>query len=356
MSLPGNASLRRKGTGWLAVIIPLVFGAAETSAQATSTRRDLPTVLATIADERITMDDIRASAGEELDRLDAAYQRDRHKLINAKLQQILRERVVLREAKLKGWSVDELVAREAGGTLDPTDAEIEAWFQQNPQRLGGRTLAQMRAGIAKYLRTQRYDVVMKRLERRLQEEGDVTVNLEPYRVLLEDRGEPGRGPANAPITIVEFSDFQCPFCGAFSRTLAQVEKTFGDSIRIVYRQFPLDRIHPNAQKAAEASLCAAEQGRFWEMHDLMFAEQTHLTVSELKEKADRADLDRGRFDECLDSGRHVEQIERDRSEGLRLGVTGTPAVFVNGIPIEGGAVSFEVISGAILDELRRIRR
>ena len=161
------------------------------------------------------------------------------------------------------------------------------------------------------------------------------------------------GAAGAPVTLVEFSDFDCPFCGRFHPTLKQLSQKFGDKLRVVYRQYPITSLHPNAFKAAEASLCAHDQDKFWEMHDVMFQEQGRLSIRELKEKAGRIGLDAKKFDGCLDSGRYTGKVQDDLGEGGRVGVTGTPALFVNGVPVEGGAVSIEVISKLIEKELAK---
>jgi protein-disulfide isomerase len=182
------------------------------------------------------------------------------------------------------------------------------------------------------------------------------INLQPYRVALDNAGAPARGSDDAKVTLVEFSDFQCPFCGRFFPTLKQIEQKYGDSVRVVYRQYPIPSLHPNAFKAAEASLCANDQGKFWDMHDVMFQEQNALTVSELKQKARRIGLDGRKFDDCMDTGRHTEQVQNDMRAGSRVGVTGTPALFVNGIPIDGGAVPLATVVQAIDQEFARVKK
>jgi len=174
----------------------------------------------------------------------------------------------------------------------------------------------------------------------------------PARTEIATAGYPTRGPATAPITIVEFSDFECPFCGRLFPTLKAVENLYVGRVRIVYRQFPLRRIHPLAQKAAEASLCANEQRRFWEMHDSLFGDQEHLTVDALKARAVTLKLDTAAFNSCLDSGRQMAAIDKDLAEGAKAGITGTPTMFINGRMMVG-AQPFAAIQAVIEEELQQ---
>jgi protein-disulfide isomerase len=160
------------------------------------------------------------------------------------------------------------------------------------------------------------------------------------------------GPEDAPVTLVEFSDFECPYCAQFYRTLKQLAENYSGRLRVVYRQFPI-RTHPNAYAAAEASLCAHDQGEFWAMHDVMFEDQDNLDPTSLREKAERIGLDLEQYDTCLASERHAERIDRDRREARRLGVDGTPAIFVNGVPLAVGAPAYSVAARAIDEELSR---
>lgn len=358
--------VRRAGLGpsrpWLAVAVAAIAifslagcgksGATAAPAASGGTAGDIPEVLATIGDEKITLADIRERTGSELDLIETQYQRARHRTIETALNTILRERVLEAEARRQNKSVQDLVAAEAGPGLDPADVEISAWYQENQARIGNRPMdATLRQQIADFLRDERLKAASDRLEQRLNRERQVTVNYQPFRMEFDHAGAATKGNPNAKVTLVEFSDFQCPFCERFVQTLKQVERTFGDSVYIVYRHFPLTNIHPFAYKAAEASMCANEQGRFWQMHDLLFAEQQRMSVADLKEKGRRVGLDANRFNTCLDSGKYAELVQKDMQEGTRAGVNGTPALFVNGQPVEGGAVAFETLAAVIRREL-----
>ncbi len=145
-----------------------------------------------------------------------------------------------------------------------------------------------------------------------------------------------RGGENAKVTIVEYSDFECPFCGSAHPTVQQVMQTYGDDVRLVYRHFPLS-FHAQAQKAAEASECASDQGKFWEMHDIMFENQAALQggVTQLKKWAAELRLNTAKFNSCLDSGEKASVVAAQASAGSAIGVTGTPGFFINGISVVG---------------------
>jgi protein-disulfide isomerase len=156
------------------------------------------------------------------------------------------------------------------------------------------------------------------------------------------------------VTVLEFSDFQCPYCIRARPTVARVRETYGDKVRWAFRHFPLPSdVHPLAQKAGEAAACADEQGKFWEMHDRLWASNGQLEVPALKSAAAAIGVDRARFDACLDSGRHADVVEKDLGAGSGWGVSGTPAFFVNGRLLVG-AQPFEAFQQVIDDELERI--
>ena len=159
--------------------------------------------------------------------------------------------------------------------------------------------------------------------------------IEPPRIDVAAEG-PSLGPAGAPVTIIEFSDYQCPFCKRAEPTVREIAKRYPEQVRLVFRHFPLDNIHPEARSAAEAATCAEDQGKFWEFHELLFDE-----LSEPREgrscasSPGQAKLDLAAFDACVAERRHRARVDADVAAGREAGVSGTPAFYVNGIPLSG---------------------
>jgi len=174
---------------------------------------------------------------------------------------------------------------------------------------------------------------------------------EPPVQKIEVGKAPAKGPANAPITIVAFSDFECPFCGRVLPTLKQVEDEYKGKVRIAFKHQPLP-FHANAKPAAAAAMAAHEQGKFWEMHDKLFANQRALDRTSLEKYAEELKLDMGKFKAALDSGKYNAQIEADSAEGMRVGANGTPTFFINGRTVVG-AVPFDNFKRVIDEELKK---
>jgi protein-disulfide isomerase len=175
------------------------------------------------------------------------------------------------------------------------------------------------------------------------------------RVSADDRlvrdGEPMLGPANAPVTVVLFCDFQCPYCADAQPVVNRLLSTYPSDMRLVYRHFPVERVHADAGRAAEASVCALEQGRFWDMYRSMLANQSQLDLSGLIRQAGDIGMDSQAFARCLESGQHRAEWRRDQTDGMSLGVSGTPTFFVNGTFIEGA--DFQKLDTAIRSILGR---
>ena len=171
-------------------------------------------------------------------------------------------------------------------------------------------------------------------------------------VKVDVAGRPARGPEDSKVTLVEFVDYQCPFCGRFARdTLPKLEEAYGEKVRYVSRHFPLS-IHEHAMEAGVAAECAHRLGRFWEYHEALFAHQDELDVRGLKKQAKAVGLDPEAFRTCMKSSAAKDQVQRDLADGQKYGVTGTPTLFVNGTPLVG-ALPFEQYKAAIDKALAR---
>jgi protein-disulfide isomerase len=334
----------------------LVLTACSTNAQQSKQNRQ-PTqsdVVAKVGDAAITLEEVDARALQEpvtsfgsAKLIQALYMARR-----ATIEAIVANRLLDEEAKVRGIDRPTLVEREiASKAPAPTDAEVTAWYQANPARVNGATLDQVRAPIRNLLIEERMDAARATLVESLKAKTTVTILLDPPRFEVADGGRPARGSAKAPIELIEFSDFQCPFCQRANPTVEQVLKTYGDRIKFVYRHFPLPN-HPNARPAAEASACAEAQGKFWEYHDRLFANATKLADADLKAHAAAIGLDTGTFNTCFDNHQQKPGVDKDIADAEAVGVTGTPAFFVNGRSIEG-AQPFDAFKRVIDEELAR---
>ena len=152
-------------------------------------------------------------------------------------------------------------------------------------------------------------------------------------------GEPRVGRDDAPVTLVMFCDFQCPYCAEAAPVVDRLASSYADDMRLVYRHYPVERIHADAGRAAEAAYCAQDQGRFWDMYRSMLANQGELDLSGLIRQAGDIGLDSRAFARCLESGKHRADWRRDQTDGTALGVSGTPTFFVNGARIEGASLT-----------------
>jgi protein-disulfide isomerase len=262
------------------------------------------------------------------------------------------DRMMEAEAAAKKVTKEQLMADAAKAT-EVTDAEVDKFYEENKAQIP-KPKEQVAGQIKQYLQQQRQREAQTAFIKSLEDKYKAEYMIEPIRVEVASAGFPAKGPEGAPVTIVEFSDFQCPFCSRLIPTLDQVKEKYGDKVRIVFRQFPLG-FHDKAQKAAEAALCAADQGKFWELHDAMFKDQAGIAVDGLKAKAVTLGLNADSFNSCLDSSKKAEMVKADVAAGSAVGVTGTPAMFINGRFLSG-AVPIEQITQVVDDELKRAER
>jgi protein-disulfide isomerase len=273
------------------------------------------------------------------------------------LEQIMGDILIENAAKAASKTTADFVKDESQKRVAAvTDADVQQFFEANKERAQGRTIDELREPIRQFLAEQR------KQQARAQLAGELSTKAGGTRVLLDPPREQVsvaatdmvRGPAQAPITIVEYSDYQCPFCARVNPTLDRVRQTYGDRVRIVFKDFPLP-IHPEAPKASEAAYCAGDQGKYWEMHDRLFANQQALQLPALKQHATALGLDGNAFNQCLDSGKHGARVAENIKSGEKLGIGSTPTLYVNGRPVVG-AQPFEYFKGVIDEELTRIGR
>ena len=316
-------------------------------------------VVAVIGDESVSHDELLVAAALSLEQSASALRRcqveatrSRHEALEGALRELVWQRLLDREAERTATAATALLASVDEAAPPVGEQDVKTFYERNKARIRG-TLEQTSGQIRAYLERQAQQRARSAFFTSLEQRFAVEYRLAPLRYEVAADGFPATGPPDAAVTIVEFSDFECPFCARFLPTLERAKKEYAGRLRVVYRHFPLYSIHPRAQKAAEASLCAADQGKFWELHDLMFAEQQALEVADLKEKARRLGLNGAEFDRCLDEGDHAQAVREDYRDGEALGVSGTPALFVNGRFLSG-AVPFEHLAELIDDELARL--
>lgn len=272
------------------------------------------------------------------------------------LDAIIAEMLIADAATEQDADAGAFTAAEIARRTEPvTDGQVLAFFQANQAQMQGRGMDAMAPLIRDYLEEQARTSGYEAFVAELRAEGP------PLRLVLDAprqqievaTDDPVQGSASAPVTLVEFSDFQCPFCAQVMPTLKRVQQTYGDQVRIVWKDFPLTAIHPQAFGAAQAGRCAQEQAKFWELHDRLFANQQTLQTESLKAHAAAVGLDATAFDTCLDSGKHADAVQAQMDVATALGVVSTPAVFING-RLVSGAQPYEVFSRIIDEELARV--
>jgi protein-disulfide isomerase len=305
--------------------------------------------LATVNGQAITSDDVANALGEPLSRLEDQVYRMKQK----KLQELIEARILDQEAAKRGLTVEKLLEIEVTKKAEPVTAEeIETFYQGNKALFSGDESA-ARQQIETLLKNQKAATRRKVYFQSLKSQAAIQIYLQapaPFRANVSVAGAPSRGPANAPVTIVEFEDFQCPYCKSVQPTLKQILSHYGDKVRLLYVDYPIESLHPAAFQAHQAARCAGEQAKFWEYHDLLFKNSPSASPEQLDAYAKQAGVDVPAFKTCLNSGKYQSAIQKDEEVGNKLGVNGTPAFFING-RLLSGAQPFAEFSRIIDEEL-----
>jgi protein-disulfide isomerase len=314
---------------------------------------ELPSVVATVQGQPIAAEDLTNALRGELLRLEI----QRYQLLREKLDDLIATKIFSLEAAQRGVSVQQFIHDEIGAKIQAvTPEQVQAFYEANKNRIR-QPFEKVSEQITSYLQQQAQEQRRQALLKELQPRYPVTVALRAPTVEIATEGEPSLGPTNAPVTIVEFSDFQCPYCRQAQGTLKRLMAAYEGKIKLVFRDFPLRNIHPQAQKAAEAAQCAAEQQKFWPYHDKLFA-STSFQMEELKKFAQELELNLEQFTTCLDSNKHAPGIDADMQAGQQAGVNATPTFFVNGHPLSGAASyeRFKEMVDAALEQAQSAQR
>ncbi len=333
---------------WLPVA--LLLACSQPSAEPGASAGDATAALR-IGSETITVGELDAWIKDQLFDQETRS-REAAKLYEVRAQgaeNLIAQRLVEAEAKKVGMDADGLLEAEAKKRTSVPDAEVERFYEEHKASFGDRPIDAVKQQIREHLERRRAPEAAREYVDSLRQNAEVAVLLERPRTQVEPIG-PSRGPADAPITIVEFSDYQCPFCRRVEPTVHEVLKRYEGKVRFVFRHFPLDRIHPQARGASEAAACADAQGKFWEYHAGLFAENAQLDRPGLDALAQKTGLDPAAFKACMDERRTQALVQKDVDAGSEAGVSGTPAFFINGIPLRG-ALPAEDFQRVIDEEL-----
>jgi Protein-disulfide isomerase len=287
--------------------------------------------IARIGDQVICEEDLLPSISGQLFQL----KNQEYELKSKELENMVNQKLLESAAKSKGLSVDAFLQQTVYRNLPPpTASEVEAYYLAQKDQVK-RPLSDVRSQMEKALRTARQQQARQEYVDSLQKKSRIAILL--TRPKMDVAADPARlrGNPNAPVTIVEFSDFQCPFCRTAEPAIKEVLERYKDKVRFSYRDFPIERIHPLAKRAAEASRCAGEQGKFWEYHDLLYANQANLDQTGLIGHARTVGLDMDRFSTCLTTGKFEAPVNSDLQLGIKAGASGTPAFYINGVYLSG---------------------
>jgi protein-disulfide isomerase len=309
-------------------------------------------VLADVDGVAITKEELEKPLAVQLSQLEEQI----YTLKQRRLDAMIVERLIAKEAAKRGVSQAALLDAEVTSKVGlVTEREVDAFYKTS--NLAKDDDPTQREQVRSRLQSQKIAIQREAFVKTLRSQAKVAVYLTPppvHRTDVNADGAPFVGAAGAPVTIVEFSDFHCPFCQRAEDTIAQILSRYGDRVRLVWRDYPIDGLHPQARKAHEAARCATEQGKFWPYHKALYAGPPKQP-DQLPAVAQETGLDAARFKACVASGKYQAAVQKDVEDGRRLEVTGTPTFFINGRVLVG-AQPLEAFAKVIDDELARSGR
>jgi protein-disulfide isomerase len=322
--------------------LALGLGTALTVFSAFAVGQSSPEVVAEIAGRKVTVEELEhKQAGKLLQAQYKYYLAEREAL-----DQLIDEELLDLEAKKEGVSRDELFKRHIASTItEPTEDQLRFYYEgvqtEDPYETA-------RPHIIDTVHQLRLKKARDAYIADLRGQYGVIVELNQPSAQVEVGDSPRLGSDKAPVQIIEFADYECHYCQQVAGDLVRLRQQFGDSVSLVFKDFPLP-MHPLARKAAEAARCAGVQGKFWEFHDSLF-DTKRLQMSDLREQATTLKLDMTRFNQCMDSGEEAAAVKKDGQEAQRLGLSGTPSFFVNG-HFMSGSIGYTKLRDTVLQEL-----
>ena len=312
------------------------------------------TVVAAWKGGEVSSTELDESISTELTKLKAEYVTSSHEARQQGLDALIGERVLEAEAKKRGLDgVEALLKAEINDKVKPpTDEEVESFYKVMARRMGGRSLEEVRPAIVSEIQRRAFAERFEAFMGEMHTAYEVKLSLpqpEMPRIPISVDDDPFIGPENAPITIVQFAEFQCPYCGRAKEVIDQVMEKYEGKVTMVYRDFPLS-FHDRAIPAAVAANCAGEQGQYWPMYDALMSNQRALAESDLTKHATTLGLDLDKWNTCRKDPAQEAEVQKDFEDGTKAGVQGTPAFFINGIFLNG-AVPLEQFTAIIDAEL-----
>ena len=285
-------------------------------------------VVAVVDNVQITEDELKLEAQT------LQLRRQEYELKVRALENVLSRKVIESAAAAKNLSAEEFLKLEVDSKIpDPSSAEVEGFYWGQKDKFPG-PFEKVRDQVTQALMRAKIQDGRQALLQQLRQKAAVQVLIDLPRVTVDVGNAPRRGSPSAPVTIIEFSDYQCPYCRQTEPVLQQLSAKYADRVSLVYKDFPLHNIHPYAQAAAEAARCAGEQGKYWNYHDALFASPV-LIPETLLETAQQVQLDVEAFKTCTASGKYKAPVENSALEAQQYGVNSTPSFFINGIPLIG---------------------
>jgi protein-disulfide isomerase len=329
-------------------LLPLLFCVACVAPKATPTPEPVSPIAATAKTFTVTEADLAAYIQKR-----PKLAREYYDLRRGALEEMVLDRLMDEAAKKLGVSGDTWLANEIEKRITPpSESELKAFFTSRVEpREPGADFAAEKPRIKEYLLEERRHEALRKVVADLREGADVKLKLPPARVAVAASG-PSKGPATAPLTLVEFSDYQCPYCQREEQAIKDLLKAYPTQVRLVVRDFPLE-MHAYARPAARAAICADQQGHFWEMHDRLFADPTALDDDGIARSAKELGLDAAKFGKCMNARETERKVVESQQAGEEAGVDGTPALFLNGRPF-AGAVSFSDLKTVVEEELSAV--